>query len=217
MVSCRERDRLRARTLANLASSDWGDRPVTVQIDRARYPDRRDRICDTALLALKRSLRTPMDCVLLLEDDLLFNRFFRANIYQWRPFVEGKLTLAGLYNQDLGVVAYDAKANFVLVEPESVFGSQAFLISRDTVEYFVDHWHDVEAPLDIRLSRLAGYFGGYLYYHTPSLIQHVGKKSVWGGRFCDAIDYDPLWKAEAAGGPVDRLSAKPRRPDFLTC
>jgi hypothetical protein len=34
-----------------------------------------------------------------------------------------------------------------------------------------------------------------LYYHVPSLVQHVGKKSVWGGFFHQAADYDPLWKA----------------------
>jgi hypothetical protein len=198
IITCRERDRLRAQTLRSLAASDWKDRPVRIQMDRARFADRRDRICDTAWLALNRSLRTNLDYVLLLEDDLVFNRFLRHNLLHWRPLREGMITVAGLYNQDLKVVAYDVRANFVLVDPQSVFGSQAFLIARESVEYLVAHWHESREPLDFRLSDLAAGQRPYIIYHTPSLVQHVGKKSVWGGRFCEAIDYDPLWKAEAS-------------------
>jgi hypothetical protein len=45
------------------------------------------------------------------------------------------------------------------------------------------------------MARLAGRLDRPLYYHVPSLVQHVGKKSVWGGFFHQAADYDPLWKA----------------------
>jgi len=195
MITCRERDRLRSRTLRNLGSSDWGDSPVSVQLDRARFEDRRDRICDAALHALKKSLRTDAEYILLLEDDLEFNRFLRHNLFHWPPLLEGSITLAGLYNQDLNVLAYDAKAHSLIVEPTSIFGAQAFLISRRTVSYLIKHWRELHEPLDLRLARLAAGLGEFIYYHTPSLVQHIGRKSIWGGSFCQAVDYDPLWRA----------------------
>jgi hypothetical protein len=85
--------------------------------------------------------------------------------------------------------------NWSVIAPHSIFGSQAFLISSRAAHYFVRHWNEVEGLQDIKMSRLAGRLKRPLYYHTPSLIQHVGRESLWGGGFHQAPDFDPLWKA----------------------
>jgi hypothetical protein len=36
---------------------------------------------------------------------------------------------------------------------------------------------------------------GPIYYHTPSLVQHLGRQSAWGGHFHYAPDFDPKFKA----------------------
>jgi hypothetical protein len=48
---------------------------------------------------------------------------------------------------------------------------------------------------DIKISRLAGRLKRQVLYHCPSLVQHVGKSSVWGGPFHQARDFNRHWKA----------------------
>jgi hypothetical protein len=48
---------------------------------------------------------------------------------------------------------------------------------------------------DIKISRLVGRLGHPIIYHAPSLVQHTGKTSVWGGTFHRAVDFDPEWKS----------------------
>ena len=195
MISCEERAELRAQTLRNLAATDWGDEPVRVQLDAGRSSDRRERQTETAFLALQQSLNSRVDYILFLEDDLDFNRSLRHNLENWAPLRAGAVALAGLYSPRPIPLACDVKQNWSVVAPESVFGSQAFLLSRRAAAYIVRHWSDVTGMQDIKMSRLAGRLKRPLYYHTPSLVQHIGKESVWGGVFHKAWDFDPDWRA----------------------
>jgi hypothetical protein len=149
----------------------------------------------TALCALQWSLDARADYVLFLEDDLAFNRHLHHNLERWKPLRNGDVTLAGLYNPNLRESAYDLQNQAVIVAPHSVFGSQAFVISRAAVAHVVRHWQQVEGMQDIKISRLAGRLKYPVLYHCPSLIQHVGKSSVWGGVFHQARDFDAKWKA----------------------
>jgi len=49
-----------------------------------------------------------------------------------------------------------------------------------------------------------------IYYHTPSLVQHVGIESAWGGHFHWAPDYDPFLEEYirdfVAAKPVNKLN-----------
>ncbi len=92
-------------------------------------------------------------------------------------------------------LACDVQNHARIVDANSVFGSQAFLISRTALAYIVQHWHEVGGMQDIKISRLAGRWKMPVLYHVPSLVQHVGGKSVWGGHFHQARDFDPYWKA----------------------
>jgi len=69
------------------------------------------------------------------------------------------------------------------------------VLSRRAVKYIVDHWDEVEGKQDIRISRLAGRLQPMMFYHSPSLVQHVGLESTWGGGFHTARDFDRDWKA----------------------
>ena len=133
--------------------------------------------------------------MLLLEDDLQFNHFILHNLRAWEPLINAQITVAGLYNQDFAVLACDTRHHCLVVDPSTIFGSQAFLISAPTVKYFLAHWEEVIAPLDFRIARLAARLDKPIFYHCPSLVKHVGRESVWGGEFCQAIDYDLTWKA----------------------
>jgi hypothetical protein len=168
---------------------------VHVHIDAETGEDRRDRQTNTALRALQWSLGTRADYILFLEDDLAFNRHLRHNLERWRPLRNRELALAGLYNPNLREAAYDLQNQAVVVAPHSVFGSQAFVMSLSAVAHVVRHWNRVDGMQDIKISRLAGRLEYPVRYHCPSLIQHVGKSSVWGGAFHQARDFDAHWKA----------------------
>src|SRR5262249_2103008 len=114
MISCPERDRLRARTLRNLAATDWGDLPVTVEIGTGASEDRRERQQQLALRALQHFLAGNADYLLFLEDDLKFNRHLRHNLLNWRPLMNRDVTLAGLYNPNLPTLACDVENNAVV-------------------------------------------------------------------------------------------------------
>jgi hypothetical protein len=195
MISCPERTDFLRKTLKNLARTDWDAASVHVQMDVEAGEDHRERQTKTALRALQWSLGTEADYILFLEDDLAFNRHLHHNLKRWRPLRTGEVALAGLYNPNLRESAYDLQNQAVIVAPHAVFGSQAFLMSRSAVAYVVRHWNQVEGMQDIKISRLAGRLKYPLLYHCPSLIQHVGKSSVWGGAFHQAPDFDAYWKA----------------------
>ncbi len=203
MISCAARAKLRERTLRHLAATDWGDRPVHLQLDQTQCASPQERQAHASYLALRHGVQTRADYILLLEDDLEFNRFFYHNLSHWAPLVEGRVTLGGLYNPNLKLLACDVASQASIIDPLSIHGSQAFLLSRAAARHLLRHWSEVSGMPDVKMSRLAANLKQPIYYHTPSLVQHVGAKSVAGTSFHQAIDYDPAWKSEAAAaGPT---------------
>jgi ADP-heptose:LPS heptosyltransferase len=195
MLSCLARARLRNQTLRNLAATDWGDEPVQVRIDEGLAPSPKESSCRNAFLLLRESLHRPADYVLFLEDDLQFNRFLVHNLRAWRPLRERAVTLASLFNPDIDPLACDVTRNCSVVAPRSLFGSQALILSYATVQYLIRHWQDEPRPHDHRIPRLAGRLGRPVLLHVPSLVQHIGSESTWGGPYIEAVDFDPDWKA----------------------
>jgi hypothetical protein len=191
--------------MEQLARTDWDMASVHVRMDDGTGDNRRERQTQNALLALEWSLTTNAEYVLFLEDDLVFNRHFRHNLENWRPFRAHQLTLGALYNSGVHESAYDPSNQAAIVAPNKVFGSQAFVISRPTVEFVVRHWQRVGGMQDVRIARIAGRLRQPIFFHCPSLVQHVGVQSVWGGEFHQASDFDPDWRA-----PVDNKSPSPK-------
>jgi hypothetical protein len=183
MISCADRDAVRGTTLQSLAATDWGDQPVHIEMDRSTAERRQERQEQTARLALQRGLEGEVDYLLFLEDDLEFNRHLRHNLANWKPLKEGWVTLASIYNPNIGWWQWEREDHYLVADPNTIYGSHAFIVSRAATEFIVERWHELPGMQDIKMSRLAASLGKPLYYHVPSLVQHVGENSVWGGWF----------------------------------
>jgi len=164
--------------------------------DCSRSKDRRLRQTENSLRALKQSLRLrKLDYLLFLEDDVLFNHHFWHNLHAWAVAQRRDVALGSFYNPGVRPFAFDVRHHATVVHTRDIFGSQAFLLRRDVLAYIVKHWDEVEGMQDIRISRLAGHVSPHAHYHAPSLVQHVGRVSLWGGTFHSAGDFDANWRA----------------------
>ena len=198
MLSCPERAAMRRRTLANLQLTDWAD-TAWVELDPGTAERKQDRQTQTALRLLERAAGDGHDFMLFLEDDLEFNRYLRHNLERWQPLRDAARAghfFASLYNPNVRSLMRGPDQAFFVADPNSVYGSQAFLLSWATARHIVTHWDDVIGMQDIKMSRLAAGLGP-IYYHVPSLVQHIGTVSAWGGVFHSAPDFDAEWKAGA--------------------
>jgi hypothetical protein len=196
MISCAEREELRTQTLRNLSATDWGGDSVHVQLDTSQAERRQERQEQTACAALRAALNYECDYVLFLEDDLEFNSRLRHNLESWTPLLKGEVTLAGLYAPNIGWLQRNDREHWFIADPNTIYGSQAFLLSRSTAEYLIQHWGEVPGMQDIKMSRLAARLEKPIYYHAPSLVQHVGHESVWGGRFHQTAEYQRDFAAQ---------------------
>ncbi len=195
MITCPPRADIRRRTLRSFAATDWGDAPFHVQMDHGRAGDAVTRMIHNARRALTRSLEGDPDFILFLEDDLVFNRHLRHNLLAWAPLTLGAVTLASLYDPGVTQLACDARRHFFITHPHSLFGSQALLLSSETARFVLEHWEELDKPIDLRMAHLTARLGQPLFYHAPSLVQHVPVKSTWGGAHHEAADFDPAWRA----------------------
>jgi hypothetical protein len=197
MMSCPERAEILEQTLADLRMSDW-DGEVKVQIDQSLHTTRgQSRVEDNAHSLLRRATEEKTPFLLFLEDDLHFNRYLRHNLEHWSPIRAASPDehfFGSLYNPSIQPRWADSDAAYFVAEPEAVYGSQAVLLSRATIEYVLAHWSEVAGMPDIKMSRLAARSCA-LHFHLPSLVQHVGAVSVWGGVSHTAIDFQRDWKA----------------------
>jgi ADP-heptose:LPS heptosyltransferase len=195
IISSVERGKLRRLTLDNLAKTDWGTSALRIHIEDTGAENDAQRQSDCALLALKESLQGNADYILLLEDALNFNHHIYHNLLKWNPIKTGSVTLAGLYNPQVRDLACDLKNNARIVDPNSIFGSQAFLISRTTLEYLVKSWKRADGALDRKIARLACRLKSPIFYHAPSLVQHIATSHMLGRNCHRAIDFDANWHA----------------------
>ena len=126
----------------------------------------------------------------------------RFNVERWPPLVERPLDgffFASLYNPDVGSLAPEADGEtFRIADPELVYGSQAVILSVSTACWILDHWDDEPGFFDVRASRLAAQRSS-IFYHRPSLVQHLAVPSSWGGAIHEAVDFSPDWRAPVGG------------------
>lgn len=196
MISCEKRAGYLKRTLRSLKKSDWGGTALQIRMDPGGASSPQESLTANAFAALTSALRVRATHILFLEDDLEFNRHILHNLRRWPPVSRGVAALASLYNPSSRLEAANVRENYSLCANDNCFGSQAFLISREALKYILDHWDETPGMQDIKISRLAGRLQSPMFYHTPSLVQHVGKRSSWGGGFHQARDFDPDWKAD---------------------
>lgn len=151
-----------------------------------------------SLAAIEAGLLAGWDYFLFLEDDLAFNCHFAENLGRWEPLRDGVVEMASLYNPHVAGPNFPCPyKDTYLADPRRVYGSQAFLLSRQCAYFVARHWWEVPGMQDIKISRLAARLGP-IFYHAPSLVQHVGTKSTWteNGRFHIAPDYSGEWRAD---------------------
>jgi hypothetical protein len=84
VLSCPERESVRAQTLQNLQATDWPGSPRVV-IDPVKYPRHQERQEKNALRLLQQAIEETSDVILFLEDDLQFNQHLRCNLENWAP------------------------------------------------------------------------------------------------------------------------------------
>jgi hypothetical protein len=195
IMSCAERADTCRATLANLAATDWRS-SVEIILDSSDSERKQTRQECNALVSLRAFLQSSADVMLFLEDDLQFNVAIETNIRAWAPvrsYYAGQL-FASLYNPNVRPLSVDEADRFFIADPDAVYGSQAFVLSREMADYIAQHYWEVEGLQDIKMSRLASRLGP-VYYHKPSLVQHVGYLSSWGGHYHKAEDYDSTWRA----------------------
>jgi hypothetical protein len=99
-----------------------------------------------------------------------------------------------LYDPNIRRLKCVREHSFFVADPDAVYGSQALVLSHATVRFVVERWEEVEGMQDIRMSRLASRLGP-IHYHLPSLVQHTGVESAWGGPFHATIEFDDRWRA----------------------
>lgn len=191
IVTCRERAEILRQTLSHLAASDWPGQP-RIQMDPLESGDPRLRQTENVRRALEWfSTDNDADFLLLLEDDLDFNAHLSWNLERWSPVVEGRLGFGSLYNPNVRSNPYD---DCYVADAGTCYGSQAYVLSRAAVGILLRDWLKVIGMQDIKITRILGAAGYPLFYHRPSLVQHVGIRSVWGGGYHSAPDFDREWK-----------------------
>jgi hypothetical protein len=198
MPSCSARDAMRAKTIEALVSTDWRQEPIVCREDPTwELPLHRHMALVRRTLELAR--RGGSELILLLEDDVVFNRHLRHNLESWHPVRSrrpGDHFFASLFNPGVRFVERKPGLAYGRALPESVYGAQALLISQETAHFLVSCWGAYPAVhADIKLARLAALVCPILF-HMPSLVQHVGVQSLWGGRFLSADDYDAEWRMQ---------------------
>ncbi len=208
MGSCEEREAVRVDTLKRLADIGCSPENVFLAVDQRRFPTRQENITHTGWCALRMALETDAEYVLYLEDDLDFNQHLLRNLSRWGPLTRRELRIGGLCNFGFPELAWDIPDNSCLVHPNQVFGSQAMLLSREMIEFCLEHWGEGRDEFDMKLTSLAIKARQPVFYHCPSLVQHVGRESTIDTDFVVAPDFDAEWKSTAR--PVVRLEIATR-------
>ncbi len=199
MMTCRERANLRTETLQDLARSDWTG-PVNVVEDDGRQAGRGARQVATCKRLLELAASKPGDLILFLEDDTTFNRHLFYNLTTWPLLlrsIQREHFFVSLYNPGIPPKSGGTTQEEYEVVPQRVYGSQAILMRPATARLIIQEWDAVRALADIRMSRAAATVTP-IYYHRPSLVDHMPAPSMLEtGPHC-AFDFEHDWRRTPA-------------------
>jgi hypothetical protein len=199
VMSCTERRASLEATLARLAGTGWPSAPEVV-LDDGIGSRRIDRIHRTWRRMIQRAGGASSDAVLLLEDDIVFGRFFAENLASWAPLRQlppSRAFYASLYNPGRPFVHRHAAERVLVADRRSVWGAQAIVTTPATARFIDAHWDESDGNPDQRMPYLAGRVTP-IYFHVPSLVDHAPEPTTWGGREHSALDFDVNWRAPSA-------------------
>ncbi len=200
LVSDSEETALVRRTLQRLAMTDWGAQEIPVY-HHPVYPRsygakaRKNGMLRLVHRALVHARKTGADFILLLQDDLAFNRYLRHNLENWDALLNPDFALASLYNPGLPELSCNLNRNLLVASANHVHDGQALLLSSKALNHILEQWNKVNMPWDLKIPRLASDIADGVYLHTPSLVQHVSQESVWDNYHFRAVDFQEDWKA----------------------
>ena len=198
MYTCPERRAVCEGTLGRWRATDWGEDPV-VMIDTGTGPTSTERLAANGRRMLERALDSEADYYLFLEDDLIFNFHLRHNLEHWAPVSDRTLWAGSLFNPAIRIAETNPLslwgARSCVCERGHFFGTQAVVMSRRAVIETLREWDVTPGPYDLRLGAIVERYSPGVVLHLPSLVQHVGARSTWGGEPIRAINFDPFFRA----------------------
>jgi len=199
MLSCEDRNATREATLRALAQTHWSAEPEIV-MDDGIGESRIQRIHRTWRRVIQRAAEAPTRCVLLLEDDLVFGRWFTHNLLSW-PLLHnvppGGALYASLYNPSQPFIVQRPGERYAVAHPRFLWGAQALVMTPAMASYLDANWDRVQGNPDQRMPRIASRVTA-IYLHVPSLVDHAPVPTTWGGVAHRAHDFDAEWRADAA-------------------
>jgi hypothetical protein len=209
MLSCEERRAVRQATLESLAKAGWPAR-VDVVMDDGVGASRIERIHRTWRRVIQRAAQAETRCVLLLEDDVVFGRYFTHNLLSWRVVRDippGGALYASLYNPSRPFLVQRPAERYAVAHPGSLWGAQALVMTPNMARYIDLHWDRAPGNPDQRMPCIASRVTP-IYLHVPSLVDHAPVPTTWGGIEHAACDFDPEWRAlddacQSVAYPVD--------------
>lgn len=197
-------------TRRSLALSGWSDVPRVV-LDEQPGPTSMARLSVAWRRVIRLAAQAPSDFVLLLEDDLIFGRWFSDNLRSWPPLqarplayttqqlqrrapqLPPRLFYGSLYNHGRGMLRRESDRSAV-ADPVFVWGSQAQVMTPLTAAFIDANWDRAQGNADVRMVRLAAYLSP-VYFHVPSLVDHAPGPSTWCLDTHRAVDFDAEWRA----------------------
>lgn len=202
VMSCPERRQTLAATVERLLSSGWAPSPEVV-LDDGVGDAAIDRIHRTWRRMMRRASEATTELVLLLEDDVVFCKWFKENLESWellRQIPPGRAFYASLYNPSRPFVVSRPGQRYLVAHRPSVWGAQALVTTPETARFIDAHWDEVDGNPDQRMPLIAGRVTP-IYYHVPSLVDHAPVPTTWGGIEHSAYDFDPDWRADTTTPP----------------
>jgi hypothetical protein len=206
LMTCEQRRVVLGDTLRSLRASGWQQSPEVV-VDDGAGNDPLDRITRTWLRVIERAAGETSDFVLMLEDDVVFGRFFAENLRSWprlRNLAPGRPFFASLYNAERAYYVSRPRERYLVAHPTSTWGSQALVTTPETLRFILARWDtQPNAIADQRMARIASLVTP-IYYHVPSLVNQARVPSTWlrANDSHAAIDFDPEWRAEPPSAPA---------------
>ena len=180
IMTCPERRDLLENTLRSWGKTDAAHCSPLVCLDSNLRLATQTRMTRNGLTALKLALYQEPDFVLFLEDDIEFNVHLLHNLQCWSALAINPPSnfFGSLYDPNLPFLSRQGDCS--TVHQQAAWGSQALIFRHFVAEYFIKHWEKAAGLVDSRMYALANRCGKLLF-HYPSLVQHVGEKSTWGG------------------------------------
>ncbi len=204
VVSYPKNHAVMSETIASVQASDWPVTP-TIVMQPANWPVGWASTSRNYKRALQAAFDSNTDFALILEDDVFVNRDLFANLSQWWPAVSGQCHFASLFIPhlvrdpwlrecpELGYrIGHPGKIRGpkgTSWEKNRLWGSQAYLFSRQGLHQMLAKWDVTKGGQDARANTISAAAGWPIWYTMPCLVEHNQKVSAFGTPQARAPDF----------------------------